>query len=331
MKETIYIFTSGRLKRKDNTLFFQNEEGNKKFIPVENVKEILVFGEIDVNKKVLEFLSQKEIMLSYFNYYGHYMGTFYPREHYNSGFMILRQCEYYSEHNKRLFLAKQFVDGAAANSLKILRYYNRRDKAMTEEIAEMENLKYVSLKSLSVEKLMAFEGQIKQLYYRCFNKIINNEDFKFNARTRRPPKDYINALISFANSLIYNFCLKEIYHTHLDPRIGYLHTTNFRRFTLNLDVAEIFKPIIGDRTIFSCLNKNILSENDFSSELNGIMMNEKGKKKFLEQLEEHLKKTIKHKKLNRHVSYRRLIRMELYKLEKHLMEEEDYNPFVMEW
>ena len=331
MKETIYIFSNGRLKRKDNTLFFETEDGNKKFIPVENVKEILAFGEIDVNKKVLEFLCQKEIMLSYFSYYGYYMGTFYPREHYNSGFMILNQCEHYTNLDKRLFLAKQFVDGAAENSLKTLKYYNRREKDLESEINEMEAKKVFAIKSESVEKLMAFEGQMKQLYYQCFNKIINNENFKFDSRTRRPPKDYINALISFSNSVIYNFCLKEIYQTHLDPRIGYLHTTNFRRFTLNLDVAEIFKPVIGDRTIFSCLNKKILDENDFNSELNGIMMNEKGKKKFLEQLEEHLKQTIKHKKLNRNVSYRRLMRMELYKLEKHLMEEEEYYPFVMEW
>jgi len=331
MKETIYIFSNGRLKRKDNTLFFESEEGVKKYIPVENVKEMLVFGEIDINKRVLEFLSQKEIMLSYFSYYGYYMGTFYPREHYNSGYMILRQAESYSDLKKRLFIAKQFVNGAIENSLKIMKYYNRRDKDLVKEISEMEDISDKIFNSESVENLMAHEGQSKQVYYQCFNKIINNDDFKFEARTRRPPKDCINAMISFSNSMIYNYCLKEIYETHLDPRIGYLHSTNFRRFTLNLDVAEIFKPVIGDRTIFSCINKRIITEKDFEMNLNGIVMNEKGRRKFLEQLEEHSTQTIKHKKLNRNVSYRRLIRMELYKLEKHFLEEEEYNPFVMDW
>ncbi|MDY6970282.1 MAG: CRISPR-associated endonuclease Cas1, partial [Spirochaetota bacterium] len=149
--------------------------------------------------------------------------------------------------------------------------------------------------------------------------------------SKRPPKDYINALISFANSMIYTGVLSEIYQTHLDPRIGYLHTTNFRRFTLNLDVAEIFKPVIGDRTIFSVLNKNIISENDFDKDLNGIMLNEKGKRKFLQHYEERLKQTIKHSKMNKNVSYRRLMRLELYKLEKHLIGEEEYKPFVMDW
>lgn len=107
----------------------------------------------------------------------------------------------------------------------------------------------------NIEQLIAFEGQIKQTYFKAFSTIIDNPEFQFESRTRRPPKDYINTLISFSNSVLYTQVLSEIYQTHLDPRIGYLHTTNFRRFTLNLDMAEIFKLVIGDRTIFSVLNK----------------------------------------------------------------------------
>lgn len=112
MKETVYIFSNGRLKRKDNTLFFETEDGNRKFIPVENTKEIFMFGETDLNSKVLNFLSQSEIVLSYFNYYGYYAGSFYPREHYNSGFMILRQAGHYTDDAKRQFIAKKFIEGA---------------------------------------------------------------------------------------------------------------------------------------------------------------------------------------------------------------------------
>ena len=85
-----------------------------------------------------------------------------------------------------------------------------------------------------------------------------------------------NALISFSNSIIYTQVLSEIYQIHLDPRIGYLHTTNFRRFTLNLDVSEIFKPVIGDRTIFPCINKKIITEKDFDKDLKGIILNDRG-------------------------------------------------------
>ena len=330
MKETIYIFSSGRLQRKDNTLYFESENEDRKYIPVEHVKEIFIFGEVDFNKKVLEFLSQKEIMLSYFNHYGYYMGTFYPREHYNSGYMIVNQVKHYIEAKLRLFIAKCFCEGAAQNCLKILKYYNRRGKNLEKEILDIETKLVEIASQATIEDLMAVEGQIKQLYYQSFNKIIHNEDFTFEKRSRRPPKDYINTLISFSNSMIYNYALSEIYQTHLDPRIGFLHTSNFRRFSLNLDVAEIFKPVIGDRTIFSVLNKQIITKKDFEKNLHGILLKDNGRKKFLQQLEEHLKNTVKHKKLNRSVSYRRLIRLELYKLEKHLMDEEEYVPFVME-
>lgn len=331
MKESIYIFSNGRLKRKQNTLFFETEDGNKKFIPVENVKEIYCFGEIDLNAKILNFLSQKEIILHYFNYYGYYAGSFYPREHYNSGFMILKQSEHYLDEKKRLFLAKKMIEGAAKNSLKVLKYYNRREKDLENIIEEIEDFSSRAGDQKNLEKAMAFEGQIKQTYFRAFSEIIDNPEFRFETRTRRPPKDYINTLISFGNSVIYTQVLSEIYKTHLDPRIGYLHTTNFRRFTLNLDIAEIFKIVISDRTIFSVLNKKIITEKDFDKNFDGIILKESGKKKFLQSLEERMKQTIKHSGTKKHTSYRRLIRLELYKLEKHLMEEETYNPFIMDW
>lgn len=330
MKETIYIFSSGELKRKDNTLYFESKKG-KKFIPVEHTKEIFVFGEVDFNKKALEFLSQKEIILSYFSHYGYYMGSFYPREHYNSGHVLVKQVEFYNDVEKRLFLAKQFISGAVKNILKILKYYNRREKDLAKQISEIEELLGQLEPQDQIDKAMSVEGRSRKIYYSAINVILDNEDFYFEKRSKRPPKDYINAMISFTNSLIYNYVLSEIYKTHLDPRIGFLHTSNFRRFSLNLDVAEIFKPIIGDRTIFSAINKGIISAKDFDDQLNGMVFTDSGKQKYIGHLEERLKATIKHHKLKREVSYRRLIRLELYKLEKHFIGDEEYEPFVMDW
>jgi len=331
MKNTLYIFSNGRLKRKENTIYFETEDGKRKFVPVENTKEIFIFGEVDLNTKMLNFLSQKEIILHYFNYYGYYSGSFYPREHYNSGYMILKQAKAYMDPVKRLYLAKMFIRGAAENALKTMKYYLNRGKDLRWHIEETEKLIKMLEKQSSIDKAMAIEGNLKQKYYDSFNLIINKEDFSFVKRKKHPPKDQINAMISFANSLIYTYVLSEIYQTHLDPRIGFLHSTNFRRFTLNLDVAEIFKPIIGDRTIFALLNKSEISKKDFEKKLNGIVLNEKGKRKFLEKIEDKLKQTIKHPTLKKNVSYRRLIRLELYKIEKDLMGEKEYEPFVMQW
>ena len=330
MKKTLYIFSGGELKRKDNTLYFENESG-RRFIPVEDTGEIMVFGEVDVNKKFLEFLSQKEIILHYFSHHGYYMGSFYPREHLNSGYMILRQAEYYLDEEKRLAIARSFVTGAARNIRQVLKYYSNRDKEVTEPLASIEKLMNGINDCGEIAALMAIEGNMRDYYYKSFDKIIGDPNFAFRERTRRPPKNYLNTLISFGNSIMYTICLSEIYKTHLDPRIGYLHTTNFRRFTLNLDVAEIFKPIIIDRLIFTLLGRKMITINDFERDTEGVIIKEKGKKSFVEQLEEKLKTTITHREIGRPISYRRLVRLELYKLEKHLMGEKEYQPFVAQW
>lgn len=330
MKKTLYFFSDGVLQRKDNTIFFETAEG-RRFLPVEDVGEIMVFGEVNFNKALVELLSQKEIILHYFNYYGYYMGSFYPREHLNSGYTILKQAEFYMDEAKRLELAKLFVGGAAKNIRQILKYYLNRGRELAEILEVVEKLFPSIESSETIPELMAIEGNIRETYYKAFDTIINDKDFVFQERTRRPPKNYLNTLISFGNTLAYTVCLSEIYKTHLDPRIGYLHSTNFRRFSLNLDVAEIFKPILVDRIIFSCIAKKMITKKDFVNDTEGIILKEKGKKCFIENWEEKLKTTIQHREIGKSVSYRRLIRLELYKIEKHIMGEKTYEPFVAKW
>lgn len=153
----------------------------------------------------------------------------------------------------------------------------------------------------------------------------------FEKRTRRPPQNYINTLISLGNSILYTTVLSEIYRTHLDPRIGYLHTTNWRRFTLNLDIAEVFKPIIVDRAILTVVNDGRVKANDFVKESGGVFLKDTGRKTFVAEIMQKLQTTVKYRGLGRPVSYRRLIRMELYKLEKYLLGEKEYTPFVASW
>ncbi len=330
MKKTLYIFNDGEIKRKDNTIYFETDK-NKRYIPIEDISDIFVFGELTLNKSFLTYISQKEILMHFFNYYGYYSGTYYPREHLNSGYMILMQAEHYLDENKRMIIASKFVDGSSQNMLNVIRYYKNRGK----DLEDIENA-IVSLQEKipdceDTNHLMAIEGNMRDMYYKAFDEIIDDEDFTFEKRTRRPPKNELNALISFGNSLLYVLVLSEIYKTHIDPRIGYLHTTNFRRFTLNLDVAEIFKPIIIDRIIFTLIRKKMITKDDFEPDMGGILLKEKGKKTFVEQFDKKLVSTIKHKELGRNVSYRRLIRMELYKLEKHLIGEEKYEPYVSRW
>lgn len=330
MKKNIYIFSDGDLKRKDNTLRFLCEE-RQQYLPVEDISDIYAFGEINITKKLLELLSQKEIILHYFNYYGYYMGSFYPREHYNSGYLLLKQAEAYNDVGHRLGLAKGFVEGSLKNIRQVLKYYENRDKDVGDSLLKIEACLETIDEQPDIPTLMAVEGHAREIYYQCFDQILDNSDFVFDKRTRRPPQNNLNTLISFGNSVLYTIVLSEIYRTHLDPRIAYLHTSNFRRFSLNLDVAEIFKPIIIDRAILSVVGKNQIKKGDFKGDYNGILLKDGGKQNFLNEIERRLGQTIEIKALKRKVSYRRLIRMELYKIEKDLMGETPYAPYVSRW
>ncbi|QDR78933.1 type I-B CRISPR-associated endonuclease Cas1b [Sporomusa termitida] len=331
MKKTLYIFSNGQLRRKDNTIFFMNEEGEQKYIPVEDTAELMVFGEVDINKRFLEFCSQQEIIVHYFNNYGYYSGTFYPREHYNSGYMILRQAEAYLNMESRVSLAQKFVTGAAQNIRQVLKYYQNRDKEVGRQLQEIEELSTKIKETCDISVLMGIEGNIREYYYKAFDVIHGQSEFVFEGRSKRPPQNAMNTLISFGNSIVYSTVLSEIYKTHLDPRIGYLHATNFRRFSLNLDIAEIFKPILVDRVIFTLIGKKMISKRDFKKDSGGLMLKENGRRVFVEELENRLKTTITHRGIGNPVSYRRLMRLELYKLEKHLMGESVYEPFVTQW
>lgn len=329
MKKNIYVFSSGELRREENTLCFSSEKG-KKFVPVSDVSSMFVFGEVSFNKRLLEFLSSNEITLHLYNYYGYYVGSFYPRTHHNSGFMTLKQCENYLDNLKRMRLARRFVEGALKNMLRNLRYYESRKGELNGFLSSLENcLKRLDY-AQSVEELMAIEGSAREEYYLSFNKIIEDQDYLYTRRDRRPPKSRLDTLLSFGNSLLYVTILGEIYKTHLDPRIGFLHASNYRRFSLNLDVAEVFKPIVVDRVIFTLANKNMLDDSCFMKQLDGIYLSERGRNTFVQQYDQKLRQIVGFKEGGR-ASYQRLVRLELYKLEKHLMGEQDYQPLVAPW
>ncbi|MEW6655075.1 MAG: type I-B CRISPR-associated endonuclease Cas1b, partial [Bacteroidota bacterium] len=273
---------------------------------------------------------QKEITLHLFNYYGYYSGSFYPREPYVSGKLLVKQVEHYTNAEKRTAIAKKFVEGAADNIRKSLQYYNARDKDLSYFIAKTEELMSNIDNTSNVQELMGIEGNIRSNYYFSWNLIIS-EEINFKKREKHPPTNPINALISFGNSLVYTSVLSEIYKTQLNPLISYLHEPGERRFSLALDLAEIFKPLLTDRIIFGLMNKNQIQEKHFSKELNACYLTEEGRKIYLREYDEKLKTTIQHRQLKKPVSYRHLIRLECYKLIKHILGEKEYKPFKIWW
>lgn len=329
MKRNYYIMNAGRLKRKDNTIYFENDE-NRKVIPVNDVENLMVYGEVDINTKALNFLAQNSIMAHFFNYYGYYAGTFYPREKLNSGFLIIKQAEHYLDNEKRVYIAREIIYSASYNILKTLKHYNLKYPEINEHIERITELREKLISAFDIPTIMGIEGNIRNIYYDAFPIIIEGR-FEFEERVKRPPNNPMNAMISFGNSLMYSAVLGEIYNTQLNPTISYLHQPGERRFSLSLDIAEIFKPIVIDRLIFKLINDGMIKEEDFLKELNYCYLNDSGRKKFLKTFDEKMNSTINHKKLDKDVSYRTLIRLELYKLIKHLTGMENYEGFKMWW
>ena len=199
MEKSAYIFNDGELIRKDNTVCFEID-GVKKYLPIEDLRDIYIFGEVSVSKKFLEYATQKQVLLHFFNYHEYYVGTYYPREYYSSGYMILKQAEHYLDIQKRKVIAYKIIEGSVKNILQVLKYYISRGKndlcVFAGKIQELLN----SLDpNMNIDAMMAIEGNIRETYYQAFDIILENSDFVFDKRTRRPPQNNLNTLISFGN------------------------------------------------------------------------------------------------------------------------------------
>jgi CRISPR-associated protein Cas1 len=334
MKKSYYLFNPGRLSRQDNTLKFQpvdehGVEGQPRYLPIETVDNIYCFGSLDANSAMYNFLGKHQVAVHFFDYYEHYTGSFMPKEYLLAGKMQVEQTKYYLSDKKRMVVAQKFVSGGAANMLKNLQYYNNRQKDVAKQISAIERYMESINATIKVPELMGIEGNIRQTYYEAFDVIIN--DFEMGNRTKQPPNNEVNALISFGNMMCYTMCLDQIFHTQLNPTIGFLHEPGFRRYSLALDLAEVFKPILVDRTIFSLLNKKQIQSSDFRHELNRCVMKDSARKLFAQAFDEKLKETFKHRSLGRSVSYKHLVKLECYKLSKHLLGIDEYKPFKMNW
>ena len=327
MQRDIFVFSNGRVQRKDNTLYIVAEDGRKRPVPIEQVENIHLFGQVDLNSSLFNFAGQKEVMLHFYNHYGFYTGTFYPREKKVSGIVTVKQSEHYLKKEKRSFLAKAFVQSAAFHMVRTCR---KRKNMNSPAVQEIIRLNKEIEKVTSVQEIKGLEGMIRKNYYRALNEMVP-EEFGFNERNKRPPRDPFNALISFGNTMMYTTVLSEIYKTQLNPTISYLHEPSQKRFSLCLDLAEIFKPMLVDPLLLTLVNTKKIQSKHFDDHEGMVYLNDEGRKIVIAAFDEKLKKTIRHRKLNRNVSYKYLIRLECYKLIKHVIGDTTYTPLKAWW
>lgn len=325
---THFLMSNGRLRRQDNNLYFDryDEDGDvvgTKILPINTLDEIYILAKVDIDSYSIAFVADHNILLHFFSPYQSFRGNLFPSTSNSvnkSGFVLLQQVRAFDDVKHRLYIAKQITKGQILNGAENCKRYGVEFNLDVY----LETLE----KAQDIGQVMASEGAFKKNYYQAWNTIINNQrSFKFTTRSKRPPTDKLNSFISYVNTRMYNVVLSEIYKTELDPRIGFLHEPNYRSLSLHLDIAEIFKPIIGDNLIFTMLNKNEITAKDFKTDSGRIRFTNDAIKKIEMKIIGKLTEQtmIGEQKL----TWRQVIRREVNQLKKTICEYTDYEPFVL--
>ena len=324
-----FLMVAGRVRREANNLKFDryDEDYNvvsTKPLPIKGLDEIYILAKVDLDSYTMAFIADNNILLHFFSPFQSFRGNFFPSTSNSvnkSGFVLLQQLRAFDDEVHRLYIAKQVTKGHFINGANNCKKYG-----VEFEVEQyLENLE----RAKDIGEVMASEGAYQKNYYQAWNSIIKNQrTFKFTKRSKRPPTDKINALISYVNTRIYNIVLSEIYKTELDPRIGFLHEPNYRALSLHLDIAEIFKPIIGDNIIFTLLNKNEITAKDFKTDAGRIRFTNEGIKKIESKI---IKKMTEQTTIGeQRLTWRQVIRREVNRIKRNVVETSEYAPFVLD-
>lgn len=313
--ETYYITSSGRLEKNGDSLKFSNSE-RADIIPLQVVSSIVVIGNVTITKAAVSLISKNNKPLFYMSLYGNYISSLFPEDYLISGTVIRKQVTASIDNEKRMRIAKGFVLGAARNMSLVARRAG---------MGKLDKRKSGIESAHDIKSLMGIEGNIRNEYFELMDSVLP-EPFKMVKRIRRPPNNMANSLISFLNSILYTQVASQIFSTHLHPAVSFLHEPFERRTSLSLDVAEIFKPLICDRVLLRLVRLKVIKPKDFED--SGIFLTDIGRKKVLKSLDDKLSETVYSSGLKRYVSYRHLIKLELYKLEKHILGDAQYKPFI---
>ena len=345
MKQPFYMTVGGRLRRRRHSLVVERSDPEAPDapplripVPIEQVSAVYALGEVELNAKLVGLLARHGVLLHFFDYYGHYTATLYPRAGQLSGRLHVLQAAHYLRPKRRLHLARAVLDVALYNMLRVLKYYRRApaDAAALEAACDaLTGCRARLRQAPDPDALRGLEGQARAVYYRAWNAALGLDagPFAFTRRSRRPPADPVNALISFGNGLCYAAVLQQLYRTALDPTIAYLHEPGDRRFSLALDLSELFKPVLVDRSILRLLHSGRITERHFEPREGGVYLNEVGRRRFVEHWDERLQRTFHHRELDRPVRYESWIHMACHALVRHLNDPEPqpFRHFKMRW
>lgn len=318
-----WLSRSMRVRRERNSLRFEPlaDDTAPVRVPVTDVAAIVAAAPVDVNSAAVSLLGRHGVVLHLLDHYGNYAGCVGPAESGGVADVVFRQVDLVRSPGG-VAVARSVVVGTAANVRRVL------GGALDDPLT---TLKESAAVAESVDSLRGIEGAFRRSGWAALDASLPT-DLQLSGRSRRPPRNAGNAFVSFVNGLCYAKALSALRCTPLHPAVGFLHTaTDRRRFSLALDLAEVFKPFFAERLLLRAAGSKLLRPSDFVVEVNAASLSEDGRRKVLALVREELDGTVKHRALGRRVSVEELWVLEAYKLLRVVLEGGRYRPVVAWW
>ena len=333
---TLYITTPDAYLSKDGLNIVVSVNKNELFrIPIMNIESIVTFGYAGASPGLMKLCIEYNVSLVFLSSQGRFIGRLQGE---TKGNVLLRKKQYSlsEDMEKALHLGKLFIAGKVYNSRNILRRFirdNGMDEAVEYAAKQLEWSRKNVMEADSIEVLRGEEGRAAIVYYGVFNHLILNqkEEFSFQGRSRRPPKDEINAMLSFVYTLIANDVTSALESVGLDPYVGFMHALRPGRTSLALDMMEEFRAYLGDRLVLSMINRRQVSKIGFISHGDGsIVMTDDCRKEVLSSWQKRKQEIIEHPYLRERIPIGLLPYAQAMLLSRYLRGElDDYPVFLM--
>lgn len=320
---TYWLTTSCRIRRQDQSLRIERESGDMVHIPVTDVRDIIAAAPVDINTAAVSLLNRHRIDIHLLNYFGDYTGSLLSAEGHASGPTILAQAQASSSPDTALPIAASIVQATAFNIRRVV------DRKLLDR--PFRTLADAAAAATDRSGLMGVEGNFRRTAWALIDTRLP-EWLRLDGRSRRPPANAGNAFISYANAIVYARTLSALRLTPLHSTLGFLHSTLERhRHALALDLAEMFKPLFAERLLLRLSARKQLSAGHFDATSHQAMLSPEGRKFVITTIRDELATTVRHRGLNRAVTYDELLYLEALKLTRSLLEGTGYKPFRIWW
>ncbi len=327
----LYLTEQGsKLRKTSQRLVVEKGGATLLEIPANGIDRVLIFGAVQLSTQVISFLLDSGIDVSFLSMNGKLKGKLTPVESKNV-FLRLAQYDRYKDEEFKLMIARSILEAKMMNQRTlILRYQRNHPEAVFSSELEIISNSISSVpQKKAISALMGLEGISSTAYFRCYAKMLST-NFAFERRTRHPPLDPINALLSLGYVLISNELGALVESAGFDPFIGFVHGLRYGRQSLPLDLIEEFRHPVVDGLVMTVINNGSIKKEDFYKEDNGAyFLNKKAFKQFLGYYEERMEKPFLYREQDSQTSYRRLFQIQAERIQQAVLNREEYQPFLV--